>query len=381
MASVGLRGNVTYLLEIAWDGSTYVDETARLKRVSVARGKTDDLAQVQTGVCNLTMKETIGRFNPANTSSAIYPYIRRPLRPMRLSLTYSGTRSLFTGYTRRHESDPGRDEREARIDCADAFILLDRVKPTIVSVATTTGGAIGLILDAVGFPGGGSRDLDTGDAITFSADGGVSASQLIGDLLTAERGFFFFSAGGVATYLDRHWQNRSPYTSSQGTIASTMRAIAPGVDLDLVKNRATVTATGGTPQTVSDAASVALYNYADFSPITSDYLSGDSAAAGLAGYVVLKAKDPGPPIRALDLNNGDSTAFLQLTTRELGDRVTVTESIGGTSGDFHIFRVQHDVDWGKGIHRGAWAMQVRDAVQGFLIGISTIGSTTDVITY
>ncbi len=126
---------------------------------------------------------------------------------------------------------------------------------------------------------------------------------------------------------------------------------------------------------------MALYNYRDFSPLTSPYLSGDGAAAGLAGYLVAKARDPFPPVRALDLNNGNSTAFLQLTTRELGDRVTVSESIGGTSGDYHVQRVTHDVSWGQGIHRGSWALLQRDTVQPFLIGISTIGSLTDRISY
>lgn len=381
MAGVRLKGNATYLLEIAWDGSTYVDETARMKRFTVTRGKSDDLATMRAGELNLTMVETVGRFNPANTASAIYPNISYPLRPVRLRVTYSSTTYyLFSGYTRRHESDPGKDEREARIDCVDGFVLIDAVKPTITSTATTTGGAIGLILDAVGWPGGGSRDLDTGDSITFSADGTASGIQLIAGLLETERGFFFVSASGVATYLDRHYQNRSPYTSSQGTIASTMRAIAPGVDLDLVKNRATVTATGGTAQTVSDATSVARYNYRDWSPITSAYLSGDAAALGLAGYLVAKGKNPAPPVRSLDLGQGSATAWVQLLTRELGDRVTVTESAGGTSGEYHIQAIQHEASWSRGEHKGAWSLLQRDTVQPFIIGQSTIGGT-DVLTY
>lgn len=381
MAGLRLRGNAVYLLEIAWDGSTYVDETARLKRLTVARGKSGDLATVQAGECTLTMQETIGRYNPANTGSAIYPYIAYPLRPVRLSVTYSSTTyRLFTGYTRRHVSDPGKAEREARIDCTDGMVLLDRVKPTIASTATTTGGAIGLILDAVGWAGGGARDLDTGDSITFSADGTASGLQLIGGLLETERGFFFVSATGVATYRDRHYQNRSPYTSSQGTIASTMRAIAPGVDLDLVKNRATVTATGGTAQTVEDATSVARYNYSDWTPITSAYLASDAQALGLAGYLVAKGRNPAPPVRNLDLGQGDATAWAQLLTRELGDRVTVTESTGGTTGDYHIQTIAHDVDWAKGRHSGSWALLQRDAVQPFIIGQSTLGGV-DVLTY
>lgn len=385
MPSVKLRGNLTALLEIAWDGTTYVDETARLKRFSIARGYNEDQSTVEAGTCALTLKETVGRFNPANTTSAIYPYISYPLRPLRLKVTYASvTYTLFTGYTTRHVSDPGRQEREARIDCLDAFVLLGGdggIRPVISSVATTTGGAIGLLLDAAGFPGGASRDLDTGDVITFAADGSATALSIIADLLTPERGFFFISAGGVATYLDRHWQNRSPYTSSQATIASTMRAIAPGVDVALIRNRATVTAGAGTAQTATDATSIGRYKTRDFPAIASDYLASDAAAASLASYLVLNNKDPLPPVRSLDLGQHDAATFTQLLTRECGDRVTVTESLGNTSGDFHIRRIAIDGDWSKGTLVGGWALRQRNAIQPFLIGVSNIGSTTDLITY
>ena len=118
----------------------------------------------------------------------------------------------------------------------------------------------------------------------------------------------------------------------------------------------------------------------DYPAITSDYLTTDATALSLAKYLVLKGKNPVPPVRFLDLNNGQTTAFVQLLARELGDRVTVTESLGGTSGDYHIRRITHEANWGQGIHRGSWSLQQRDPLQPFLIGISTIGGT-DVITY
>lgn len=384
MAGVKLRGNLVAILEIAWDGTTFVDETANCRRFSVARGYSADQSQVQGGTLNLTMKETTGRFNPANTSSAIYPYISYPLRPVRLRVTYNSTTYyLFSGYTTKHESDPGKDAREARIDCMDAFVLLSGdggIKPTIASSSTTTGAVIGVILDLVGFPGG--RDLDTGDTITFSADGGSTGLDLIAAMLTTERGFFFIGKDGTATYLDRAWTNKSPYNSSQGTIASTMRSIAPGVDLALIKNRATVTATGGAAQTASDATSVGRYGPRDFAPLTSPYLSGDAAALGLAGFLVRNAKDPLPPIRQIDIGQHDSATFTQLLARELGDYVTISESVGGTSGAYTIRRISIDGDWSKGEMKGSWALRQRNTTfQPFVVGQSLVGSTTDLITY
>lgn len=376
--AVRLRGNVTYSCEVRWDGATWTDETSRLKSFTVQRGQSGDLAQTEAGTLALVMKDTTGRFNPANATSPLQPYITYPLRQVRLSATYSGsTHWLFTGYTRRHESDPGRDAREARLDCIDAFVLLDMAKP-LTATGATTGAAIASILTEVGFTG--STDLDTGDTITYAADGSQSALAAIGDLLTTERGFFFIHADGTAIYLDRYAPNRSPYTSSQGTIASTMRAIAPGIDLDIMYNRATVTKTGGTAQTASDTTGALGSIMRDYPAIESPYLASDSAALSLARYLVLKGKNPVPPVRALDLSQHDAASFAQLLGRELGDRVTVTEALGGTSGDYHIHRIVHEVSWGAGVHRGSWGLLQRNTTQPFLIQVSAIGGT-DVIAY
>lgn len=381
--AVRLKGNLTAQLEIRWDGTNWVDETANMRRFSIARGYSEDQGSVQAGTLNLTMKEIVGRYNPLNASSAIYPYISYPLREVRLRVTYAAvTYYLFSGFTTRHESDPGKDEREARIDCVDAFVLLGGdggVKPTIASSVTTTGAAIAAILAETDFAG--ATDLDTGDTITFEADGSSDGLSLIGAMLNAERGFFFMAKDGTATYLDRAYTNKSPYNASQGTIASTMRSIAPGVDAALIRNRATVTATGGTPQTASDATSITRYKGPrDFSPITSPYLSGDAAAASLASYLVLNAKDPLPPVRSIEIGQHDSATFTQLLTRELGDFVTISETVGGTSGSFHIRRVEIRGDWSKGVLQGSWSLRQRNTMQPFVIG-SLIGSTTELIMY
>lgn len=369
-----------YEFSVKWDGVNWVSEP--LKSGRIVRGRDDEFVSVNAGTCNVWLRDLTARYNPANTSSPIYPYVAQPLKEARLRVTLDAvTYDLFTGYTRRVESDPSRTGREGRVQCVDFFVQLGRVKPTIGSTVTTTGGAIGLVLDAVGFPGGASRDLDTGDTITFSADGSTSGLQCIAKLLETERGFFFIGAGGVATYRDRYASNRSPFTSSQSTIADTMQYLAPSSDLDLIRNRATVTRTGGTPQTATDAASVALYNYADFDPIASDYLASDAAAAALARYLVLKRKDAIPPIRQLDLNNGQVVPFTALLARDLGDRITVSDTIGGTSGDYHIQSIAHEFNASQQIHRSVWGLLRRDtATQPFIVGSSLVGGP-DLISY
>ena len=383
MAGVRLKGNLTAQIEIAWNGSSYVDETARCKRFTISRGYTEDQSSIQGGMCSLVFADTVGRYNPTNTGSAIYPEISYPRRPVRVRVTYASTTYyLFAGYTTRHESDPARDAREARIDCMDAFVLLGGdggIKPTIASSTTTTGAAISAILTAAGFAG--STSLDTGDTITFSADGSATGLDLIAGMLETERGFFFMAKDGTATYLDRAWPYTSPYNTSQGTIASTMKAVLPVADLALIRNRATVTRTGGTAQTASDSTSISRYGTRDFQPITSSYLNTDAEASSLAGYLVTTAKAPLPPVRAIEFGQHDTTVFTQMLTRELGDHVTVTESLGGTSGSYHIRSIAIEGDWSKGLLSCRWGLRQRNtAFAPFIVGISNVGGT-DLITY
>lgn len=374
-----LLGTTTYEISVKWDGSNWTDETARVRDFRIRRGRDDNLTAVNAGELYLTLNDP-ERFNPANTGSAIYPYIARPLREVRVRAVQGVTTyPLFHGWTRTHEADPTPGVTTAWVEANDSFILLDEVYPVIASGTTTTGGAIAAILDEAAFPG--SEVLDNGDDITFEATGEVSALQLIADLLTTERGLFFFATDGTATYLDRHAQNRAPYTSAQSTISDTMRALASAVDRDQVWNRATVARTGGTAQTYHDATGALGARIRDYRPIESGYLANDAQALALATYLVAQRKDGVSPIRYLDINNGQATPFAALLAREIGDRVAVVDSIGGTTGDYHIQGIDHEVDWSAQIHRGTWRLLKRDATQPLMWDVSIWDDPIDVWTY
>jgi len=380
---VRLLGVATYQLEIMWDGVSWTDETDHLKEFAIERGMDEQLTRHLAGTLELVLAETTGRFNPVNASSPLQPYITYPLRRVRLSVTYASTVYwLFTGYTTRHESDPGYGAWEARISCMDAFVMLNETKPQ-EATGDTTGSAIGDILFELGlYTVSGDVSLDDGDDIDYAADGEQTALDVIADLLLTERGWFFVAADGVLTYRDRYAPNRSPYTSSQGAIAGAMQAIAPAVDYAQIRNRATVTRTGGTPQTATGTSpALPAGMYRDYPAIESDYLATDTQALALARHIVLKGQNPVAPVRYLDLSNGSADGFAQLLARELGDRVTVTEALGGTSGDYHIRRITHAVNWSGQIHRGSWSLEQRDTTtQPFIVGQSLVGGP-DLITY
>jgi hypothetical protein len=355
------------------------DVTAAVMKVSTKRGRDDQLDPMQAGSCTIVLTDPDGTYNPRNDSSSLAGQLL-PMRPVRVRATFGGTTyGIFLGFVRSIEYDP--QARQATINAVDAFIWMNRARPVIGSTGeTTTGAAIGLVLDAMGFTDASLRDLATGDMIpTFTADGSKTALALIQDLLAAERGIVYVSGDGVVTYEDRNARARR--TSSVDTVDDVMVSVNPGVDLDRIANRATVTRTSGTAQTASDDDSIATYGLSDYTPITSAYLEDDVQALSLAHYIVAQRKSPRLPASGLTLMNGSSTVLTKILARELGDRVTVAESRGGTSGDWQIESIAHEISAGGTLHVATWALSAREAGDdAFIIGTSKLGSG-DTLTY
>lgn len=270
----------------------------------------------------------------------------QPMRRIRCRLTYGGsTRGRFSGFTQRIWHNPAKDVRESYITAVDAFTWLQRVTPVVASTGpTTVGAAIGLTLDAAGWPAG-ERTVDDGSAIPdFSADGTKSALQVIQDLLAADLGLFFIDKDGLATYLDRdsRWVGDPVATLSGDLISGAL----PGIDGERIVNGQTCTRAGGEPQTVTDAASRAFHGPRDGAPVNSPYWSDDGRAAANAALRVALQKDPAELARALTLHNRDATTIGHQLDLEFGQIVTVAPptdgSLGTAVGD--ISRVDWAID-------------------------------------
>lgn len=255
---------------------------------------------------------------------------------------------------------------------------------------TTTGEFIADILDAIGYTEAPLRELDEGDAITVDApDGTQNALQQIEALLEAERGVFYMSAGGVATYEDRSAIARRRV--AQATITDGAVRSEPGFEIDRLINRQTVQSTApdadGIPQVATNAESLRTYGLNDGGTIATPYLDTNLQAAGLARYLVnLKGKLREP--LTVEVSGPAAYAALGL---DLQDRVTVQDDEAGTTGDYHIQRIEHNVTEFGLYHSIVFTLSPRGA-EGFIIGAdgaapgdddygSVFGSTTDLITY
>ena len=187
----------------------------------------------------------------------------------------------------------------------------------------------------------------------------------------------FRSADGTARYEDR--SARSLRTSSS-TIADTMSAASSGATLDRVANRARVTRTGGVTQTAVNGSSQDLYGTADAGDIESAYLLSDAQALSLASYLVGQLGEPRSPVWGLGLINRDADTMDQILQREIGDRITVSDTRGGTSGDYYIESISHEITEGGKFHRFTAGLSERGVGETFVIGTSTLGGG-DILTY
>lgn len=396
----------TYTVEVAWTGrqtgvftigvstiggpdtiggtyghNTFDSVTADVMQIEMTRGRSDDLGMMLAGECTLTLHDATGKYSPENAASPLAGTLV-PLRPVRVRATQGATYDLFNGFITDITSNPNYGTRQATIHARDLFVWLDQdgAKPVITATGpTTTGAAIGLVLDSIAWVDPTKRRLDTGDRIpNFSADGTQPALSVIQKLLETERGIFYISAAGVATYEDRAARNRGARTQPQSTLAGTMQSVAPGVHLQTIKNRATVTRTGGVPQTYTDDPSRCAYGYRDVPPITSVYLLDDARALGLARWQVGQRKDAVSTARTMELSGDDPTALAALLQRDLNDRVTISDALTGISADFHIERIVQKIQ-APGYHTGSWNVSKR-SVQPLVIGVSVIGGP-DVLAY
>ncbi len=151
----------------------------------------------------------------------------------------------------------------------------------------------------------------------------------------------FIDASGRAVYKSRH-------DILQQAVARTFEADAlggatPGTSADNIANRFTVTKTDGVAQTVTNAASAHDYTQRDGTSVESPLLHDDAHAGALAAELGRLYGDPDDPVRDLTLINGDRARLLQILQRELGERVVVQETGGGTDGDYIIQQATHTV--------------------------------------
>ena len=324
------------------DGTTYVldgvDQFAEIDVVSVQieRGKKSPLDSIAPGRAVIVARDTSRAFDPYNTASVYWDEFDdtpglSPLRQVRITRN-SGVifRGRVVDFT--YDYVGPKAIPQVTIICADdLFILANSFLSAFTPSAELSSARVTTILDRTEVGWSASlRDITTGTTTLgdYAIGEGTNALDYLRKIDSAERGRIFVRASDG----DLVFQPRIGNTLSAPSVTfaddgtnTPYREVFVDFTVESVLNRVTVQRPGGTAQTATDSASIALY-FTQAETITDSLLSTDAQALDLADYLL--AGSPSPRF------SGVATFFGSLTTGQqddvaqvdIGDTIEITRT-------------------------------------------------------
>jgi len=381
-----------------------VDISDQVRKVSTRRGRNRILANFEAGTATVVLNDPDGDFNPDNATG---PYFGKllPLRKIRIyALTVLGgvgaEVNLFSGYINSYDTsfyEGTTADSTVTLRCSDAFRLLNNVSTEIPPIPGATAGQltgtrVETLLDFADFPD--SLMLLNPGQTTCQVDPGGNRSvlQAIQTVEQTEFGAFFIGRDGKATFFDRNTvsllSDLNPFTYTDvrplPSGAYPYQSVDFTFDDQLVLNDVSVTRVGGSPQIVTDQASIDTYFYKSGTR-TGLLMETDIEALSQAQLLVASRKDAQLEIQSMNLNlNADVSELntfdnLRLDIYRL---INITKAIPGGSTitrELFVQGVNHDVTPGN------WNITVYTSeplIQAFILNSSTQGILdTNVLSY
>lgn len=193
--------------------------------ISYGRDQARSLSAIGPGQTGFELDNRSRDYSPDNPSSPLVGRVG-PGRPALIRAAWQGQiYDLFRGHLDDYQLDPQRESRSVQLTALDALALLRGAKlSTELYASVRTGEAIGIILDAIGWPVD-RRDLDPG-ASTLRWWWGESgdAFDVLSKVVEAEgpSAFAFVGASGDFVFRDRHHRlQRDASLTSQATLRDT----------------------------------------------------------------------------------------------------------------------------------------------------------------
>jgi hypothetical protein len=314
------------------------DEFAEIdvQSVDFFRGKRTVLDAIQPGRCTIIAQDPTRAFDPYNEDSIYYDEADdtpglSPLRQIRIT---RNTDVIFRGRVVNFSYDyvgPKRIPLVTIIAADELFILSNAFLNAFTPSAELSSDRVTTILDRteVDWPSG-ARDIGTGTATlgNYPIAEGTNALQYLRNIDSAERGRIFVRASdGDLVFQPRIGNTLSApaVTFSDDGTETPYREVFVDFTVESVLNRVTVERTGGTAQTDTDAASIALY-FTQAETITGSLLSTDAQALTLAGYLL--AGEPEPRFSGVETFFGSLTSGQQVAVAgvDIGDTIETTRT-------------------------------------------------------
>ena len=254
---------------LADSASVIVDVSNQVNSIETKRGRNAQADQFQTGTLTMRIVDQNGDFNPQNPTGPYYNLLT-PMRKVQITATYGAvTYPIFSGFITSYQTTTPKNATDVvytTIQAVDAFRLASLAQISTVagtSAGQLSGARINNLLDAISWPAS-MRDVDAG-LTTMQADPGTARTSLAAmqTVETSEYGALYVDAAGSFVFQDRNVTAGSTGATptvfnDNGSNISYFNAVWR-LDDTLVYNSASITRTGGTAQTATDAASIAKY--------------------------------------------------------------------------------------------------------------------------
>jgi hypothetical protein len=324
------------------DGTTYVldgvDQFAEIDVVSVQieRGKKSPLDSIAPGRAVIVARDTSRAFDPYNTASVYWDEFDdtpglSPLRQVRITrnsdVIFRGRVVDFT-----YDYVGPKQIPQVTIICADdLFILANSFLSAFTPSAELSSARVATILDRTEVGWSASlRDITTGTATLgdYAIAEGTNALDYLRKVDSAERGRLFVRASdGDLVFQPRIGNTLSApaVTFADDGSETPYREVFVDFTVESVLNRVTVQRSGGTAQTATDNASIALY-FTQAETITDSLLSTDAQALTLANYLL--EGSPSPRFSGVETFFGSLTTGQQddVAVVEIGDTIEITRT-------------------------------------------------------
>lgn len=317
------------------DGEDFADITAFANNININRGRQQAEDAFNAGIMTVSMFEinSTRALDPFNTSSIYFNTDTNqpglgPLRPIRLSRNgeylYTGK---VTSYAQQYVLGGLTQYTITAAD--DLYLLAQAALPETATSSQSSAARFTAMLALIPYTGTTSiTATPTATLGAFTIAEGANANEYATRINDAEQGRIFCDRGGVMTM-----QGRTGSTPNTPTVAFSDTGVGTkydtlGVEFDqqAIINSATIEIeSGGTPQTATNAASIAEY-FVQAKSITDSLLSSNAQAATLASYLL----DPIPEPRFTSM----SATFASLTDpqktalaiMEIGGTISMTKT-------------------------------------------------------
>ena len=320
-----------------------VDVSDQVNYIQTQSGRSALADQFQTGTLTLRIVDQNGDFNPTNSSGPYYGLLT-PMKKVQITATHNSiTYPIFSGFITSYVNTQPKDATEVAyttISAVDAMRLAQNAQISTVTGATAgdlSGTRINEILDQIAWPAT-ARLIDAGQT-TLQADPGTARTSLnaMQTVADSEYGAFFANFNGEFVFKDR-----DTAVSSIGDTPTVFADDGSGIKYanakwllndDLIFNSATVTRTGGTAQTATNAASIAKYFIHSYN-LQDLLMQSDSVALDYARAYVASRAETAIRCDAIELDlytpNYD-TGIVAALGLEFFDPITVSTTQPGGS--------------------------------------------------